>query len=214
MDCALLLQRQYGASPKDIAESLRFIGFVRYESSDFSGAISAMRECIIFRKASFGQIDDTVVVRMVCKIANCYKKLEAYDEALRYNFYAMKVEPDILSAAHIQLSEIQYRIGHIYFEKADYDSSLLHLQKALEIQRTYIDDDSNSKKNYNLMRVKILKTITIMEMRRGNIAIAIANWIDYQRICKKLNYTDTELRKEFPTLWRFELVSPNAAGAA
>jgi len=130
-----------------------------------------------------------------------------YEYALAYYRETARVERSSLGTDHRDLGITLYNMGQIYYQTGEYESALRHYRKALRIEReSFGDDHPTCARTWN--------EIGNIELQRGNAGPMMEAFSEAARIYRKAGMSDDCLVVYGKSLYGFEVVHPNAAGAA
>ena len=112
-----------------------------------------------------------------------------------------------LGGAHRDLSITFYNIGQIYYQRGDMDLAVANFQEALRIERECFG-------NNHPTCARTLNEIGNIELQRGNVEQVMKCYTEALRVYREAGVSDDHLVIYGRSLWRFEKVQPEAAGAA
>lgn len=100
-----------------------------------------------------------------------------------------------------------YNIGQIYYQRGEMDLAVSNFQEALAIERECFGPDHPT-------CARTLNELGNIELQRGHVEEVMDCYTEALRIYRRSGVTDDHLVVYGKSLWRFEVVQPEAAGAA
>ena len=130
-----------------------------------------------------------------------------HEAALAFYLETARIEEAALGSAHRDLSITYYNIAQIYYSRGEMDLAVANFKKALTIERECFGPDHPT-------CARTLNEIGNIELQRGHVDLVMECYTEALRIYRRANVSDDHLVVFGKSLWRFELVQPEAAGAA
>lgn len=205
-ECLRLRREAKGDVDEDVAATLTHIALVLLKMDSHDMALEVLTEAYRIR-TTLSKIENRDIAFTLYNIALIYHHQGAHERALQFYLETARVEKAALGQAHRDLSITYYNIGQIYYQRGDMELAILNFKEALKIERECFGPDHPT-------CARTLNEIGNIELQRGNVDEVMRCYLEALRIYRKGNVSDDHLVIYGRSLWRFEVVQPEAAGAA
>jgi tetratricopeptide (TPR) repeat protein len=118
-----------------------------------------------------------------------------------------RVEKAALGCSHRDLSITYYNIGQIYYQRGEMELAICNFREALKIETECFGADHPT-------CARTLNEIGNIQLQRGCVEEVMQCYTKALRIYREAGVSDDNLVIYGRSLWRFELVQPEAASAA
>ena len=121
------------------------------------------------------------IITLMGKIGRAYKALEQHDKALDYFFKALKAVWEVDRSGRNGAAEYLLNIGHVFYEKKNYNKAMEHYKKALELGEKFKDLYIKADCSHHIGKIKLV---------RGNLNHALVHFKNSLEISKKIKKVD------------------------
>lgn len=129
----LEIQRQHGASPLDIANTLSSIGYARHQKGDYQGAMDVNQECLRIRREIKGDVDEDVATTLT-HIALVLIKMDMHDMALQVLSEAYRIRVQLGRKESRDVAFTLYNIALIYHHQGSYERALTFYSETARVE--------------------------------------------------------------------------------
>jgi tetratricopeptide (TPR) repeat protein len=207
-ECLRIRRDIKGDNDEEVASTLTHIALVLLKMEMHDMALGVLTEAYRIRMANnVATTENRDVAFTLYNIALIYHHQGAHEEALRFYRETARVEHRALGGAHRDLSITYYNIGQIYYQRGEMELAISHFEQALSIELQCFG------RNHPTC-ARTLNEIGNIELQRGNLPGVMRNYTEACRIYRASGLSEDQLVIYGRSLWRFELVQPNAAPVA
>lgn len=205
-ECLRIRRDIKGDVDEDVAATLTHIALVLLKMDSHDMALEVLTEAYRIR-TTLSKTENRDIAFTLYNIALIYHHQGSHERALQFYLETARVEKAALGKAHRDLSITYYNIGQIYYQRGEMELAVLNFKEALKIERECFGPEHPT-------CARTLNEIGNIELQRGNIDEVMTCYEEALRIYRKGNVSDDHLVIYGKSLWRFDLVQPEAAGAA
>lgn len=205
-ECLRLRRDAKGDLNEDVAATLTHIALVLLKMDSHDMALEVLTEAYRIR-TTLSKVENRDIAFTLYNIALIYHHQGSHEQALLYYLETARVEKAALGQAHRDLSITYYNIGQIYYQRGEMDLAISNFKEALKIERECFGHDHPT-------CARTLNEIGNIELQRGNVEDVMKCYEEALRIYRKGGVSDDHLVIYGRSLWRFEVIQPEAAGAA
>ena len=205
-ECLRLRREVKGDIDEDVAATLTHIALVLLKMEMHDMALEVLTEAYRIR-TKLSSKENRDIAFTLYNIALIYHHQGSHERSLQFYLETARVEKAALGVAHRDLSITYYNIGQIYYQRGDMDLALENFHQALSIERECFGESHPT-------CARTLNEIGNINLQLGNVEAMMSAYTEALRIYREAGVNDDHLIIYGRSLWRFECVQPEAAGAA
>ncbi|KAL3784127.1 hypothetical protein HJC23_005785 [Cyclotella cryptica] len=129
----------FGTENKDVAETLYGLAEVHFKRDELPECLECINENLRLCSTHQLESDGSKLCRSKLLLGSCYQELGQYDQAKEHLLESLHKMLSVHGGArHLDIADAYFRLGICFCETNDYDESIKHFQKCLDIRTSML----------------------------------------------------------------------------